>query len=197
MEVTFLLMAKQFMNKQITTQEEIVSKTKKAIIDESKRIEENCLYTAKGHFVAAQFWTNFHLWIGIPTVILAAIAGITAFAKFDENNILAGVLSIIVVVLTAVTTFLNPKERANTYLISGNNYDSLLTKARIFWTIDCREENSEQVLTEKLKDLSDRRDKLNRESPQVPTWAYKKAKKGIEEGEADYRIDKKLKDLTY
>ena len=179
------------MNKQITTQEEIVSKTKKAIIDESKRIEENCLYTSKGHFVAAQFWTNFHLWIGIPTVILAAIAGITAFAKFDENNILAGVFSIIVVVLTAITTFLNPKEKANTCLISGNNYDSLLTKVRIFWTIGCREEDSEQVLTEKLKDLSERRDKLNRESPQVPTWAYKKAKKDIEEGEADYRIDKK------
>jgi len=186
-------MAKQFMNKQITTQEEIVSKTKKAIIDESKRTEESCLYTAKGHFVAAQFWTNFHLWIGIPTVILAAITGITAFAKFDENNILAGILSIIVVVLTAVTTFLNPKEKANNYLVSGNNYDSLLTKTRIFWTIDCREENSEQVLTQKLKDLSEQRDKLNRESPQVPTWAYKKAKKGIEEGEADYRIDKNEK----
>jgi len=191
--VTSLLMAKQFMNKQITTQEEIVSKTKKAIIDESKRTEESCLYTAKGHFVAAQFWTNFHLWIGIPTVILAAITGITAFAKFDENNILAGILSIIVVVLTAVTTFLNPKEKANNYLISGNNYDSLLTKTRIFWTIDCREENSEQVLTQKLKDLSEQRDKLNRESPQVPTWAYKKAKKGIEEGEAEYRIDKNEK----
>jgi len=191
--VTSLLMAKQFMNKQITTQEEIVSKTKKAIIDESKRTEESCLYTAKGHFVAAQFWTNFHLWIGIPTVILAAITGITAFAKFDENNILAGILSIIVVVLTAVTTFLNPKEKANNYLISGNNYDSLLTKTRIFWTIDCREEHSEQVLTQKLKDLSEQRDKLNRESPQVPTWAYKKAKKGIEEGEAEYRIDKNEK----
>ena len=193
MGVTSLLMAKQFMNKQITTQEEIGSKTKKAIIDESKRTEESCLYTAKGHFVAAQFWTNFHLWIGIPTVILAAITGITAFAKFDENNILAGILSIIVVVLTAVTTFLNPKEKANNYLVSGNNYDSLLTKTRIFWTIDCREENSEQVLTQKLKDLSEQRDKLNRESPQVPTWAYKKAKKGIEEGEADYRIDKNEK----
>ena len=193
MGVTSLLMAKQFMNKQITTQEEIVSKTKKAIIDESKRTEESCLYTAKGHFVAAQFWTNFHLWIGIPTVILAAITGITAFAKFDENNILAGILSIIVVVLTAVTTFLNPKEKANNYLISGNNYDSLLTKTRIFWTIDCREEHSEQVLTQKLKDLSEQRDKLNRESPQVPTWAYKKAKKGIEEGEAEYRIDKNEK----
>ena len=193
MGVTSLLMAKQFMNKQITTQEEIVSKTKKAIIDESKRTEESCLYTAKGNFVAAQFWTSFHLWIGIPTVILAAITGITAFSKFDENNILAGILSIIVVVLTAVTTFLNPKEKANNYLVSGNNYDSLLTKTRIFWTIDCREENSEQVLTQKLKDLSEQRDKLNRESPQVPTWAYKKAKKGIEEGEADYRIDKNEK----
>lgn len=175
------------MVKQITTQEEIISNTKEAIIDESKRIEESCLYTSRGHFVAAQCWANFHLFIGIPTVILAAIAGITAFV---ENNVLAGILAIIVAVFTAVTTFLNPKERANNHLSAGNNYDSLLTKTRIFWTINCRGENSKQVLSEKLKDLSERRDKLNRESPQVPTWAYKRAKKGIEAGETTYSIDK-------
>lgn len=181
------------MNVQNSTREKTISATKEAIIAEAKRIEENCLYTAKGHFVAAQFWTNFHLWIGIPTVILAAVAGTAALAKFDKNNILAGILSIVVVVLTAITTFLNPKERANAHLTSGNNYDSLLTKARVFWTIECREENSEQVLTEKLKNLSEQRDRLNRECPQVPTWAYKKAKKGIEEGEADYLVDKSSK----
>lgn len=181
------------MNKQITTKEETVSRTKKAIIDEAKRIEENCLYTAKGHFVAAQFWRKFNYWIGIPTVVLAAIAGTAAFVKFDKNNISAVILSIIVAVLTAINTFLNPQERKSAHLTAGNNYDSLLTKARIFWTIVCRGVESEQVLTERLNFLSEQRDKLNRECSQVPTRAYKKAKKGIEEGEADYWLDKKNK----
>jgi len=29
--------------------------------------------------------------------------------------------------------------------------------------------------------------------PQIPRWAYTKAKKGIEEGEADYKVDEKNK----
>ncbi len=178
------------MTEQITTKEEIISKTKEAIIDEAKRIEENCLYTAKGHFAAAQFWTNFRLWVGIPMAILSAIAGTSALAQFGYHKIVAAILSIIVAALAGITTFLNPNEKANTHLNSGSNYDSLQSKTRIFWTIDCWRENSEQVLTDKLKDLSDQRDKLNRDSPQIPTWAYKKARKGIKEGEADYEVDK-------
>ena len=178
------------MTKQSTTKEEIISFTKEAIIKEAKRIEENSLYSAKGHFVAAQFWTNFHLWIGVPTVILAALAGTSALAQFDNHNIIAGILSLIVVVLAAITTFLNPREKARIHLTSGNNYDSLLSRARMFWTIDCRRENSEHLLADKLKDLSEQRDRLNRECPQIPRWAYKRAKKGIEEGEASYEVDK-------
>lgn len=178
------------MNNQNTTQEEISSKTKSAIIDEAKRIEENCQYTAKGHFEAAQFWSKFHLWIGIPSFVLAGISGAFAFAQFLYSNVLSGSLSLIVVVLTSITTFLNPKDRANYHLNAGNNYDSLLTKVRIFWTIDCKGEDSDSVLAAKLKDFSDERDKLNRECIQVPKGAYKKAKEGIEAGETTYKVDK-------
>ncbi|MEA2074307.1 MAG: SLATT domain-containing protein [Euryarchaeota archaeon] len=168
---------------------QVITLTKEGIIKEAKRIEENSLYSAKGHFVAAQFWTNFHLWIGVPAVILAALAGTSALAQFDNHNIIAGILSIIVVVLTSITTFLNPKEKAHIHLSSGNNYDSLLSRSRIFWSIDCRRENPEELLADKLRDLSEQRDRLNRECPQVPRGAYKKAKKGIEEGEANYKVD--------
>ena len=164
-----------------------------AIIKEAKRIEENCLHTSKSHFVVAHFWTNFHLLIGIPTAVLAAIAGTVAFASFKySNNNTAGVLSIIVCILSAVATFLNPKECSNIHLMAGNNYDSLLTRVRIFWTIDCRREESTEILTEKLKEFSTERDRLNRECPQPPKWAYKKAKKGIDEGEAEYTVDKEI-----
>lgn len=179
------------MNDQLTTQEEISSKTKAAIIDEAKRIEENCQFTAKGHFETAQFWSKFHLWIGVPSFVLAGIAGAFAFAKFEYSNILSGILSLIVVVLTSIATFLNPKDESHSHLSAGNNYDSLLTRVRIFWTIDCRGKDSDSILTSKLKDFSDEKDKLNRECPQVPKWAYNNAKKGIEAGEATYKVDKK------
>lgn len=179
------------MNEENTNGEKDQSLTKDAIIQEAKRIHENCLHTSKSHFVEASFWTKFHLLIGIPTVVLAAIAGALAFASFSCGNILVGTLAIIVTILSAVATFLNPKERSSDNLTAGNNYDSLLTRVRIFWTIECRREESINVLEENLKSFSAERDRLNRESPQPPWWAYKKAKKGIEEGEAEYIVDKK------
>jgi hypothetical protein len=173
-----------------TTEERPQSRTKEAIIEEAKRIEENCRYTSRGHFVAAHFWSNFHLWVGIPIVILSAVAGTSALSQFDNHTFVAGVISIIVVVLSATATFFNPRERANIHLSTGNNYDSLLTKARMFWTIDCWQEDSERILTEKLKNLSEERNRLNRECPQVPRFAYLRAKRGIKEGEATYEVDK-------
>jgi len=177
------------MNLQPSTTEKPVSKTKDEIIKEAKRIEESVLYSAKGHFVEARFWKNFHLWIGIPVVLLSAIAGASAFSQFDPKHYIAGIISIVIVALSGVMTFLNPNEKANIHLNAGNNYDSLQNKVRMFWTIDCWSEESEKVLTERLKLFSEQKDKLNQSCPQISKWAYKKAKKGIQEGEADYAVD--------
>ncbi len=173
---------------EITTLEErATAKPREEIIKEAKRLYENCLFTSKSHFIEARFWQNLHLWVGIPTVIVAGIAGTLAFADVRQ---IAGILSMVIVVLTSITTFLNPKEQGNSHRTAGNNYDALMTKARIFWSIDCWREDSDIILTERLKAYSDERDKLNRECPQPFNWAYKRAKRGIEKGEAEYLVDK-------
>ncbi len=170
-----------------TLQERVVSKPRQEVIKEAKRLYENCLYTSKSHFVEARFWQNLHLWIGVPTVILAGVAGTLAFA---EVKLLAGIVSMVIVVLTSITTFLNPKEQANSHLTAANNYDSLMTKLRIFWSIDCWSEESDDVLTERLRVYSEERDKLNRECPQPFKWSYRSAKKSIQEGESEYFVDR-------
>jgi hypothetical protein len=177
--------------KQFTTAETSVSKTKEEIIKEAKRIEEALLFSSKGHFAAAAFWSNFHLYIGIPMVLLSAIAGASALAQFDPNHLYAGVASIIVVALSGLLTYLNPNEKSAKHLTIGNDYDSLMNKIRIFWSIDCWSTESEQILTKRLKDFSEQKDKLNKECPQIPGWAYRTAKKGIVSGQGDYTADKK------
>lgn len=172
------------------TAETKVSLTSIAIIEEAKRIEENCLYSAKGHYVAAHFWSKFHLWIGVPSVILAAIAGTTAFVK---HSTIAGIISICVTILTAISTFLDPKQRNSSHFAAANNYDTLQSSVRRFWSIECRSGASEDLLTHKLDDFSVERDRLNRESPQIPRWAFIIAKKNIANGEADYSVDNKQK----
>lgn len=175
------------MKTQITTAEQPVSKAKLEIIKESQRIEESALYSAKGHFAAAHAWANFHLIIGIPIVILAAVAGCTFINNY---SLIAGILSLIVAVLSAVMTFLNPNERSSSHLNAGNSYDALQNETRIFRTIDCWREDSEQILTERLKNFSDQKGKLNQGSPQIPWWAYQIAKRSIKAGEGNFEVDK-------
>lgn len=178
------------MAKNTGTTEKTISKTKEEIIKEAKRIEEATLFSSKGHFQAASIWRNFHFFLGVPAAVLSAIAGASALSQFDNSGFIAGVLAIIVAAITSLMTFLNPNEKANTHMEAGNNYDALQNKARIFWSVDCWREKSEDVLAEKLKYLSDQKDKLNLSSPQIPWIAYQLAKKGIEAGEADYKVDK-------
>jgi hypothetical protein len=172
-----------------TTGERPVSSTKEEVIREAKRIEETSLYSSKGHFYAAEISSKIHLWVGGAITILSAVA--TAFIFSDSHALGVGVLALVVTVLSGITTFLNPIEKANSYLTAGNNYDALCGKARVFWTIECWRENAtEQILTEKLRDLSDEKHKLNQSCPQVPPWAYKVAKQRILAGEAQYEVDK-------
>jgi len=100
---------------QLVTAETPVSKTKNEIIKESKRIEEGLLYSSKGHFAAAHFWNNFHLWIGIPMVLISAIAGASALAQFDPQHIIAGICSIVVAALSGVNLFESKREIKCTY----------------------------------------------------------------------------------
>jgi hypothetical protein len=172
-----------------TTAEIRVSKAKDEIIREAKRIEEALLHSSKGHFEAARLWSGFHLMIGIPVVVVSAIAGAAAFKQFDASHVIAGILSISVAALSSVLTFLNPNAKASAHQIAGNKYDSLMNKVRIFWSIDCWQADSEEILTEKVKYMSELKDNRNQSCPQISRIAYKLAKRGIAAGEAKYKVD--------
>lgn len=161
---------------------------KEKIINETKRIEEDSIYSAKGHFYAGQCWVNINLWLGGTAAVLSAIVGASALSQFTNHNIVAGVLSIIVTGLTAVVTFINPSERSSVHQKTGNKYSALKNNARIFYDIEVDNMDEKKAITD-LKKLNDKRNKLNLESHQIPKWAFEKARKGIEEGEAKYKVD--------
>lgn len=172
------------------TSEEPPSKIKSEIIKEAKRIEESTLYSSRKHFIMADFWSAFHLILGIPVVVLSAVAGLSIFSQFDNSKIISGLITIIVTGLSSLMTFLNTSEKSNAHLNCGHSYEALNTKVRNFRTINCLIEKSEEILSEKIKYYSEQKDKLNNTSPQPPWFAYYFAKKGIERGEASYSVDK-------
>jgi len=146
---------------------------KKEIIRTAKKIEEDSCYLGKGHYHAAVFWSNMNYWIGIPIAVTAAITSALALTSY---HIIAGVLAIIVSILTALTTFLNPNEKASTHYNSYNGYKALMYKIGIFCSVDSMLESSKQNLVNKLKEFEIEFDELNQNSPQIPKWALKKAR---------------------
>src|SRR5260370_33515488 len=131
------------------------------IIEEAHRVENDALYSAKGHFEAANGWKNFHIFLGIPTVICSAVAGASAFSQFDNHTTIAGILAILAATLTAVSTFLNPNEQASAHQNVGNRYNALRNRARTFYAMDALVETSDQELVKQVKELIKQRDELN------------------------------------
>jgi hypothetical protein len=182
------------MAKQISTGEAPQSKAKPQIVDEAKRLEESALYSSKSHHNAAAGWGKAHLWLGLPTSVLSTGVGAASFAQFAKQSpeiaLIAGCISIAVAVLSGITTFLNPNKRETAHLTAAHGFDKINNDARVFSSVECWLEESDVILTAKLRELIDRKDDLNSKSPQIPNWAYKKAKAGIEAGEADFKVDK-------
>ena len=118
------------------------------IAEEAKRVENDTLYSAKGHYEAANYWANFHLLLGIPTAIISAIAGTSAFAQFNNHATIAGILAIIVTALTGITTFLNPNEKASAHQNVGNKYNAIRNRARALYNLDMLLVESQEELVQ-------------------------------------------------
>ena len=153
---------------------------------EAERIEEDSLYSSKGHFEAARRWDLCNLGIGTTAALAAAAAGISVLRK---DTVISALLAFLSASSSALLTFLNPRDRAGQHLKAGNLYKALHNDSRIFRQIDCQGQ-SQQDLSSSLKALNTRRNALNSEAPQVPRSAFRRARKGIEQGEATYKADR-------
>lgn len=153
---------------------------------EACRIEEDSLFSTKGHFEAARAWGTLHLWLGIPAAVLAANASGSAFA---ENVLIAGSLALFASVLSAISAFLNPSERSQFHHHAGAKFNSLRKRARMLREIDLKSQTEQTELLNSIKKMAEERDSLNMSSPQIPRFAFKRARSAIESKEAVYEID--------
>jgi hypothetical protein len=159
---------------------------REALWKEARRIQEDCILTAKGHFNAASGWTALHYLLGIPATAIAALASIAAF---KDQLSRAGFLSAFAAILAGLTTFLNPRANAAGHQASGVKYLTIRNDARRFAEIDLLTAREERDLGEVLKALGQQHNTLNEDSPGVPRWAFLVARSGIRGGQASYDAD--------
>ncbi|MDP3830072.1 MAG: SLATT domain-containing protein, partial [Ignavibacteriaceae bacterium] len=148
--------------------------TKQEIIDEAKRIEKECLQFKIAHSRAANFWEKSHLFIGVPTTIISTLAAAVIISGMPNAMTIAAFMAIFVAAFIAVSTFLNPKDRANSYVMASSKYDILRNKARYLTNIESRLKNDD-VLASQLKELVDKHSDLLQNTPAIPRWAMRKA----------------------
>jgi hypothetical protein len=166
-----------------------LSKLPAAFRKEAERVEEDSIHSAKSHFNAADIWKKRNYWLGIPATILSAAAGAAILKDCQE---LAGGLSLLAAIFTALLTFLKPSEQASQHKTVADQYLALRNDARIFREIELLEDFDEKELSEKLKNLGQRRNELNQSSPVIPRKAFKQARDGINQGETQYKTDKEV-----
>lgn len=156
------------------------------LANEALRVEEDTEHSFKGHYNAAARWGHYHLWIGLPSALLAAVAGAAAFRDAPE---LAGGLALVSTALTTLLTFLKPSERSEMHRAAAGRYQALRNQARIFREIELLESASSEESKAGLLGLVKERDELNHGSPSIQRCDYEVAKRDIDSGRARYRAD--------
>lgn len=160
---------------------------KDAIRAELERIEEDCTHTGKAQFNAGARWSDYHYWIGVPSVLLSAAAGAAYIKQAPE---IAGMLSVAVAVLTALMTFLKPSERAAKHKSSGDQYLALRNDARVFRTVKLEYACDAQAAIDGLDEFTKRRNEMNQASPAFAARDFRRARAGIDNGESTHKVDK-------
>lgn len=163
-----------------------ITKLKDAIHAELQRIEEDCIHSGKAHFNAGIRFAKYHYGLGVPSVILSALAGLAFFKDYPN---IAGSMSGTVAILTSLITFLKPSERSASHKSSGDQYLSLRNDARVFREIKLPTLPDDQAAIDGLEEFAKRRNELNQASAQFSRGDFEKARKGVYEGEAAHSVD--------
>ncbi len=153
---------------------------------EAARIEEDSEHSFKGHYNAAARWARYHLCLGLPSALIAAVAGAAAFKNQPE---IAGGLALLSTALTTVLTFLKPSERSELHKTAAGHYHVLRNQARLFREIELANGTSNEEAKARLLDLAKARDDINQSSPAISRCDYELAKKDIDSGRTRYRVD--------
>ncbi|MGH9875843.1 MAG: SLATT domain-containing protein [Pyrinomonadaceae bacterium] len=136
------------------------------------------LHAHKGrdrHDLAARRNDTYRYWLGVPAIILSAVAGTSVFASLQTQvdsalKIVVGLVSITSAVLASLQTFYNFASQAESHRMAGVKYKTIIREL-------------EQVLTQPLEQLPDkadylddlrkRLDELEEEAPVVPEGIYR------------------------
>jgi hypothetical protein len=158
----------------------------KPTADEASRLAEDSLWAEKQHFAMATVCRRLHLCLGIPSAIMAGVAGISAL---QSRPTLAAILAICSAVITSLLTFLEPAELGSRHHQAGVSYSALRGKLRRFRLIDLASSIQFDEARKILDALASEKSGLMKTSPHIGGLSYHFAKRSIQRDEHKNEID--------
>jgi hypothetical protein len=148
----------------------------KDITDRAVERKILCRVLSQAHIDVSIRWSTAHLYIGIPSTILAAIASVQAINSLGgEYQLLSVVIAVLVAILAPLLTFLDPNGRANNHLNASRIYEQISDQYDSF-ILKCRlEPRSIQEEFNDLTQLNFTYSEGKKNLPACPEWAYQKA----------------------
>src|SRR5947208_9613057 len=98
-----------------------------AVESEAKRIERETGRSAIAHRIATSAWRRIYFVLGVPTTVLAAVAGASALAHY---RIVAAVFALAATVASALMTFTNPAAQVAEHRDASGRYRAVENRAR-------------------------------------------------------------------
>jgi hypothetical protein len=162
---------------------------------EALHLQKAALWAAERHYAAETPWYSVVPLLTVPTAILSAIGGAAAFSRLNHSEVVAGTIAIIVAVLTAISTRLNPESRAAIHHRTAKAYEALYHEAGFFYRVESLSPSfTREKLEEKLQSISTKLNAVNESAPGISGRAYRIATKKINEnaGEVVGSMDNEL-----
>ncbi len=146
----------------------------------AQTIYEDALYSEKALFWTATQWWRAHYFLGVPSVIVSALAGAALIQKHPSAAIL---LTAIAAVLTALLTLLEPHRIFGQYHESGVEYGILRNKIARFKDIDLSDDFDVTRMRKDLEKLAAEKGELQKGAPHTGGIAYFFAKRSTRAGQ--------------
>lgn len=137
-------------------------------------IEKEAAISAHSHFVSGRRWEKTHLMLGIPSTILAAVAGVSAFS--EQSAFITGGIAMLAAALAAVNTFLSPGDRASSHRQANVTFSQIRREASLLRDVDAQliddtDEEAAKELAQRLRDLTAKITETDQSAPTISSSA--------------------------
>lgn len=159
------------------------------VIDKACEYLRNYSLIGRAHYINWEKAARKNKWLGIPVVITTTIVGTAIFGTLQESpgitwKIIAGLLSLLAAVLSALQTSLKYSELAEKHKTAGAKYAAMRRRLDIF-VLKHRGKSDEnrQVVLEEFEEIATKFAELAEESPSIPDKVYGQAVREFEREE--------------